>query len=775
VSDVAQQAPGSPGIAPTWTSSAKDLVSTALGSSRIWATFGFGIVNEIYWPSTGQPQLRDLGFIVKGPGGWTEIKRNQRYIMTTPRPYVPLPRVVHQSDAFRLELEYLPHPLRDSLLVSYKLEGDADLELYVLAAPHLGGERQDNRAAAGSDLTAQRGSAALCIATDGGFSRASAGYVGASDGWQDFHQNGEMRWTYAEAGDGNVALTGKLRTLSGTLAIAFAGTVEGARTLARSSLADDYQTTRNLFVHGWEDWSRTLVLPQASRELRRQAELSAAVLKIHEDRTYNGAIVASLSVPWGQSRNDVGGYHLVWTRDAVQAALALVTIGKSDDAQRVLAYLIGTQADNGSWGQNSFPSGRGYWTGNQLDEVVMPLLLAAKLRATGELIASRPLEEMIRRALTYVVRNGPMTDQDRWEENAGASPFTLSLLLAAMVSLVDFLAAEEREYVLALADCWNERIESWTYTTSGKFCDSHGVPGYYVRLGARLEDGGLQGMIPIRNRADNLTERSADLIGLEFLYLVRTGLRRADDPKIRATVALVDAVLAADTPSGRSFYRYNGDGYGEHDDGGPYDGTGIGRLWPLLTGERGHYALAAGEDAQPYLDAMNRMTGPGGLLPEQVWDTGPMPERNLFPGKPSGSAMPLVWAHAEFLKLLAAKASERPVELFDPVLERWNREVPEAATWFWRSTSAFASAPRGRTLRFEDVQPFSLTYSIDGGPEITADAHGAPFGLHAVTLASDVTAHATGLVFALSRKDGQTIRGEVNFVADAAGDAGPLA
>ena len=726
VSDDGQHAPGAPGIAPTWTSSAKDLVSTALGSSRIWATFGFGIVNEVYWPSTGQPQLRDLGFIVKSPAGWTEIKRNQRYMMTTPKPYVPLPRIVHQTETFRLELEYLAHPLRDSLLIDYKLEGDSDLELYVLAAPHLGGEHEDNRAAAASDLIAQRGPIALCVATDGGFAQASAGYVGASDGWQDFKKNGGMRWTYAEAGPGNVALTGKLRALSGIISLAFAATVEGARTLARSSLADDYETTRSLFVHGWEDWARSLVLPHGSRELMRQAELSAAVLKIHEDRTYNGAIVASLSVPWGQSRDDVGGYHLVWTRDAVQAALALITIGKSDDAARVLAYLVGTQGEDGSWTQNSFPSGRGYWTGNQLDEVVMPLLLAAKLRATGELVVSRPLEQMIRRAITHVVRNGPMTDQDRWEENAGASPFTLSLVLVAMVSLADFFDAVERDYILALADCWNERIESWTYTTSGKFCESHGIPGYYMRLGAKPRDDGREGMIPVRNRADKPVVRSSDMIGLEFMYLVRTGLRHADDPKIKATVGLVDAILGVDTPSGRSFYRYNGDGYGEHENGSPYDGSGIGRLWPLLTGERGHYAMAVGEDPQAYLDAMNRMTGPGGLLPEQVWDGEPIAEQRLFPGKPTGSAMPLVWTHAEFLKLLAAKSDGRPAELLDAVIERWNRTPPKAAAWFWRRSSRFRSAPKGRSLRFEDVQPFEMTYRVDNASEVTVQAQEIP-------------------------------------------------
>ncbi len=761
MSPSAKHAPGSPGTAPTWTSSAKDLVSTALGSSRIWATFGFGIVNEIYWPSTGQPQLRDLGFIVKSSKGWTEIKRNQRYIMTTPKPYVPLPRVVHQTETFRLELEYLPHPLRDGLLIRYALQSQSDdLELYLLAAPHLGGERKDNKAKAGFDLTAERGSGALCIATDGGFERASAGYVGASDGWQDFEQNGEMRWAYQEAGAGNVALTAKLPTLSGTIAIAFAEFVDGARTLARSSLADDYEATRNLFVHGWEDWARTLTLPQASQELKRQAYLSATVLKIHEDRTYNGAIVASLSVPWGQSRDDVGGYHLVWTRDAVQAALSLVAIGKSDDAARVLSYLIATQADDGSWGQNSFPSGRGYWSGNQLDEVVMPLLLAAKLRATGELILSRPLEKMVRRAISYVVRNGPMTDQDRWEENAGASPFTISLLLVAMVSLADFFGDEEKTYLLSLADCWNERLESWTYTTMGKFCGP-GVPGYYVRLGPVRGDDGSPGKIPVRNRSDDLVVEAVDMIGLEFLYLARTGLRSGSDPKIITTVGLVDKILGLDMPTGRSFYRYNGDGYGEHEDGSPYDGTGIGRLWPLLTGERAHYAVTAGDDPQPYLDAMNRMTGPGGLIPEQVWDSEAIPDRHLFPGKPSGSAMPLVWAHAEFLKLLCAKSSGRPVEMLDAVLERWNRNAPEAQTWFWRPTSPFDSAPQGRDLRFEADQRFALTYEIDDSDAVTTQAEPGLFDLYGVSISGRATTRATMCRFTLSLCDGKEYSGEI--------------
>jgi glucoamylase len=98
-------APGAPGSRPTWTSSAKDMVTTALGSSRVWVTMGFGIINEVYWPATGQPQIRDLGFIVAGPSGWFEIKRVNRYAFTTPERGVPLAQVTHQGDGYELFFE----------------------------------------------------------------------------------------------------------------------------------------------------------------------------------------------------------------------------------------------------------------------------------------------------------------------------------------------------------------------------------------------------------------------------------------------------------------------------------------------------------------------------------------------------------------------------------------------------------------------------------------------------------------------------------------------
>lgn len=727
----ADNAPGRPGIDPTWTSSAKDMVSTALGSSRLWATFGYGIVNEVYWPSTGEPQIRDLGFIVAGPKGWAEVKRVQRYSISMPKPYVPLPTIVHRGDDYRLELECIVHPLRDALLIRYRLEGEG-LKLYPLLSPHLGGERRENAAHAAADLTAHRGPRALCLRSDTGFARTSAGFVGVSDGWQDFNANGRMNWTYAQATGGNVALMGELENASGVLALAFNETLEGATTLARSSLADDYDDVKAMFVSQWEDWGGTLDIPHASPELKREAELSAAIIKMHEDRTYAGALVASLSVPWGNSRNDLGGYHLVWTRDAVEAAFALIAVGQVVDASRILAYLIGTQAEDGSWGQNYFPNGLGYWNGKQLDEVALPLLLVGKLRAIGSLPIAAPVEAMSRAAVGYILRNGPLTDQDRWEENAGLSPFTMGVAISALVAAATLLDPDEADLALSYADYWNERIEELLYTRDSRFCATHQVAGHFVRIAPAPADGGLSGTVPIRN-TEGVTVAATNLVGMEFLALVRCGLRACDDPRIIETLKVVEAELRRDTPSGPAYHRYNGDGYGEHADGTPFDGTGIGRLWPLLTGERGHLAVAAGEDAHPYLDAMSRMTGPAGLIPEQIWDADAIPERGLFAGKPSGSAMPLVWAHAEYLKLLAAQADGRSSEALAVVEERYNRTPPRAPVWHWRQDLPFTSMPSDRSLSLDCREPFTISWQGSAGRQ-SRTSQPVAFGLHCVRL-----------------------------------------
>ncbi len=452
-------------------------------------------------------------------------------------------------------------------------------------------------------------------------------------------------------------------------------------------------------------------------------------------------------VPWGAAHDDPGGYHLVWTRDLVEAALAMIAVGQLDDAERTLAYLIGTQGLDGSWAQNYFPDGSGYWGGHQLDETAMPLLLMAKLKALGRLATFAPVESMVQRAAHFIVHNGPATDQDRWEENAGYSPFTLAMTVCALVGAAEFFDADDADYLLSLADCWNERIEEWTYADNGPLAAAHGISGYYVRMGAPTAEGGIEGKVPVRNSTAGPIA-AKELIGLEFLTLVRTGLRKPDDPRIAQSVKLVDAELRVKTPTGPSYHRYNGDGYGEHEDGKAFDGTGIGRLWPLLTGERGHYEILSGGNGRPYLEAMARMTGPGGLIPEQIWDAPEIPERLLEPGRPSGSAMPLVWAHAEFLKLLATEVEGRPAELLDLVVDRYGGDIPKAETWHWRKDSAFSKMPADRDLLIEAEEPFTLHFGFGSWDDTQEWASTPlPFGMHGVRFAAGALSGSTGIVF----------------------------
>ena len=280
--------------------------------------------------------------------------------------------------------------------------------------------------------------------------------------------------------------------------------------------------------------------------------------------------------------------------------------------------MIAVQQPDGHWAQNYFPSGVPFWTGLQLDETGFPILLAAKLREEG-----RPdlpgVGEMVRAAVASIARHGPSSDQDRWEENPGISAFTLAILIAALVASAPWLDDAARDYALDLADDWNERVEEWCYVSGTPMAKDAGVAGYYVRIAPPEKDGGVTGRVLLRNRHGETIEASC-LVALDFSWLVRLGLRKATDPRVLDTIKVVDAVLRVDTPSGAVYRRYNEDGYGEYDDGRPYDGNGVGRAWPLLTGERGHLALQAGEDPIEYLRTIHRCASPGGLLPEQVWD-----------------------------------------------------------------------------------------------------------------------------------------------------------
>jgi glucoamylase len=228
------------------------------------------------------------------------------------------------------------------------------------------------------------------------------------------------------------------------------------------------------------------------------------------------------------------------------------------------------------------------------------------------------------------------------------------------------------------------------------------------------------------------------LIGMEYLHLARLGLRSPDDRRIQNTSKIADALLQVETPLGIAYHRYNEDGYGEHADGSPYDGSGIGRAWPLLTGERGHLELQLGRDPLPYLEMMTRMTGPTGLIPEQVWDGPPLRERGLEPGKPTGGVMPLVWAHAEFLKLLWARRQKRPIELLNSLEKHLRRKTAKMGTWHWRTDTPFDALAPDRDLLVEMESPFVLHMGFDGWKAVEDRSSAAlAFGMHGVRLGKD--------------------------------------
>jgi glucoamylase len=757
---------GKPGVAPTWCSSDKDFVTTALGPSRLWATVGHGIVNEIYWPSTGQPQLRDLSFYLVGSDGWIDLKRERRYALATPGPHLPLITVTHTGEQYSLSLEILPDPCRDVLLIRYTLTGA--YRLVAILAPHLGSTGRDNDAwRDGTDLYARRENAALCFTASAPLARASCGYVGYSDGWQDLARHGTLRFDFSTADGGSVALTGEAAEPHGVLALGFADTPRGAHTLVHSALAEGFEDLRTQFLDAWETWGGRLRLPRPTPRLGRAGLLSATILKIHEDRNYPGAVVASLSVPWGNTTDTLGGYHLVWPRDATLSAFALLGANQPDDVRRMLGHLLATQTPEGRWPQNYFPNGVPFWTGTQLDEAGFPILLAAKLREQG-LPDLHGTGSMVRSAVGFIVRTGPSSEQDRWEENPGVSPFTVAVAISALVAAAPWLDPEERAYAESVADDWNARLESWCYAKHSTLAARAGVAGHYVRIAPVAKSGDVAERMQLRNRKGEMIAAAA-LVSMDFSYLVRLGLRSAHDPRVADTLKVVDSVLRVATPSGDLYHRYNEDGYGEHRDGRPFDGSGIGRLWPLLVGERGHLAMQAGEQTLPYLETIWNCASVGGLLPEQVWDAAAIPARGLAPGRPSGSAMPLLWSHAEFLKLLVASEDRRPLELLNAVEARYGGANPQpAAAWHWRDEVPVEHLELGLALAIEARCPFTLHFGFDGWRQVQErEALPQPFGMWGVRFAAtDLAAHAR-LDFTRRYRDGWEGRDHaVEFVSE---------
>jgi glucoamylase len=734
---------GGPGIEPRWTHGSKDGVGTAYSAScRLWFTVWNGVVTEVYYPTIDRPQLRDLQLLITdGQSFFHEEKRHLRSRFERLSDHTLGFRAVNSDPEGRYEIvkEIIADPHQSCVLQHIEIRGDEmflpGVRFYALCAPHLelggwGNNGYVMEAAGRRILVAEKQGTWLALAATVPFSRLSCGYVGASDGWTDLHEDFRMDWEFDRALDGNLALTGELDLGGGhefTLGLAFGFSLHNATTTLLQSLALPFAQHHQRYLEQWDRafGSRILLLGKVSSDGGRLYHSSFSLLHAHEDKSYPGAFIASLSIPWGEAKGDedMGGYHLVWTRDMVNSAIGLLAAGDSETPLRALIYLAVCQQPEGGFPQNFWIDGQPYWHASQLDEVAFPILLAWQLERAQSLRDFDPYP-MVQRAASFLVQHGPVTQQERWEEASGYSPSTLASNIAGLVSAACMARRRQDEatacFLEEYADFLEGHVEAWTVTTQGTLVP--GFPRHYIRIlpasvndPAPTEDPN-QGVLILSNQPPGAPYAypAREIVDAGFVELVRYGVRKPDDPVIVDSLAVVDRVLKVDTPFGPCWRRYNHDGFGQGADGGPYVGWGQGRAWPLLTGERGHCELAAGRDPKPYIRAMEGFASATGLLPEQVWDEPDRPEDHMFLGRPTGAATPLMWAHAEYIKLLRSALDGQVFSMVPEVAQRYlgdRRRV--RAIEVWKLNRQVRAVRRGCILRVIVGAPFELRWTTD--------------------------------------------------------------
>jgi glucoamylase len=674
-------APGNPGDPAIWTRADKVGFGTARSEeSRVWFTLGSsGELTEVYYPTLGTPSVRDLRFIISDGRTFSELETDattHQVELVDPRSLTFRQVNTARSGRYRLTKTYVTDPERNVLLLDVKFESlsDRPYALYVVYDPSLSNEGMDDTGTTedGTLLASDSKTASVLLARPG-FSRMSSGYLGASDGWTDLRDDHVMDWSFRASQPGNVVQMGRLEVDGWTrqrvtLALGFGSTGAEARGAARASLASGFEEVARRYAEGWHGYLDALSpAPASVQEWRTTYDVSVMVLAASEDKTYRGAFIASPSMPWVWGSgldNPSGAYHLVWSRDLYQIATGLLAAGDRQGAERALDHLFKVQQKpDGSFPQNTEVDGTPHWGNLQLDEVALPLVLAWQLGRDD----ARTYTAHVQKAADFLVANGPSTPQERWENQGGYSPGTIAAEVAGLLCAADLArrngdtaSAERYE---TTADTWQRQVEAWTVTSTGPLA-SH---PYYLRLTKdgnpnagttySIGDGGPAAMDQRR------------VVDPSFLELVRLGVKPADDSLIVQSLAVMDAQLAVDTPNGRFWHRFDFDGYGETREGGPWvisepdTGQTLGRAWPIFAGERGEYALLMGQPANEHLAAMARSGNDGYMLPEQVWDgRPPSGQPDFVTGEGTFSATPLLWTHAQFVRLAWSIQAGHPVE-----------------------------------------------------------------------------------------------------------------
>jgi glucoamylase len=707
-------APGAPGAIHVWAPADKHGFGTAHQlDSKAWFTVRQGSLSEVYYPDLSTPGFRGLQFAVSDGKGLLQretVDDDPRHIepladgVTSRVEAVPGSlefRQITEGTGWRLTKTWITDPARATVLARVRFESltGKPLRLYVLADPAPGNDGNDDRGVSPDELLIGYDDvAASAVAATPAFERATSGYRGtASDPWKDLQDDGELS-NYDATQAGNVVqgaragINGKRGSQTMTLAIGFGGDAAAARATARNSLATGFAAADTAYNAGWLTYRASLKdapdIVEGNARLERLYDQSVLVLAASEDKTYRGASIAAPSMAWiwgtltlEPERRFSGPYHLVWPRDLYHVATAQQAAGDDAAADRLLDYLWRVQKPAGDWWQNTFVDGREKWTTEQLDQVSLPIVLAWWLGRTGAADWAHA-----ERAADYLVDNEdrPRSNQERWENQDGYSPNTIATEIAGLICAADIArknGADEKaaEYEV-LADEWQQQVESWTATTNGPYSPTP----YYVRV---TKDGDPNDGSTY-NLGDNF-DRPVDereIVDNSFLGLVLFGVKKWSDQTILNSLEVGDGnettpyPLKVNTPSGPVWHRFTYDGYGEQLNGNDWDlffdnpaRQTRGRLWPLLTGERGEYELIAGRSADMHLNTIANTANDGLMLPEQVWDDVPPPGE--VSGRQTRSSAPLAWTHGQFVRLAWSIDAGLPIERPAIVACRYQQEL----------------------------------------------------------------------------------------------------
>ena len=746
-------APGAPGKDAQWATAGKQAIGTSASlESKVWFTLADGALTEVYYPDVTVANVHKLEFVVVNPKTKkveTETADATHEIKVTRPDSLSFQQInTAKSGEWKITKTYTTDSERDSVLIDVQFEAkNKNLNLYVYYDPSIKNTGMGDRAyspllqlkgsyeyekgtitkdsvssvkktgvaTVSGGMAAEEGNIVSTVFFTSDIEEYTNGYLQTSDGLEQLRKFGKIKETYAGAAKGNVVQMARImKPQRFTTIISFGEDVLKASVKTAKSLEKGFAKSQAEYEKGWADYVKNL--PKVEPKYQAQFNMAAMVLKAQEDKTVRGANVASLTIPWGGGKNaneDVGGgYHLVWARDLYQVFTAYLALGDTAAANRALDFLFNIQQKaDGSFPQNSWLDGRNGWGGLQMDEVGYPLIMAYQLKRFDK----ATWENHVKKAADFLVKTGPRTPQERWEEKPGYSPSTIAAEIAGLVCAAEIARKNGDEtsanLYLKTADDWQANIEKWTATTNGKFGDGN----YYVRLTANGKpDAGEK--IELSNSSGAFYEN--EIVDAGFLELVRLGIKSPDDPLIVKSLKVIDAQIKVNTPNGESFYRYNHDGYGEQPDGRRwnFDGTysGTGRLWALLAGERGQYELALATsartkssqfskkerkpneeqtseerltgsiqtfnlyNAKTRLDAMLAFANEGLMIPEQIWDKRDTPkniDKQFVPelkfGEGTGSATPLAWSMAQFIRLAVNLQAGKNLDTPDVVYQRY--------------------------------------------------------------------------------------------------------